>query len=511
MKQLIFLLGCLVFHLTLLQFPAFAQFTDDFSDGDFTSNPVWSGDDTVWTVIGGELRSNSSTTNSIFYLSTASSIIQNTQWEFYCNLKLSTSGVRYVDIFLVSDSSNLKGNNSGYFVRIGNTADEVSLYRKDIGSSIIIIDGTDLTINSSSDNPLKVKVTRDSLGSWKLEIDLDTTGFYNVEGISFDSTYKTSNFFGILAKQSTSSSFYKYYFDDFNVGPIPPDTIPPTISSLTVLSDTTLDVQFSEFVDKTTAETDTNYSVNNGIGNPVSALRDSTDSTIVHLTFDTAFGNCITNTLTINNVQDLLGNPIIMPETSDFVYCVPDTAMYRDVVINEIFADPSPQVGLPLIEFVELYNRSSKIFNLNSWTFGDPTTTGILSSLILTPGDHVILCPIADTSSFTTFGNVIGLSSFPTLNNSGDNLTLKEPSSLLIDAVNYDLSWYNDPAKDDGGWSLELINPFNDCSEANNWTASNDPLGGTPGKQNSVFDTLPDTLSPDLVSVFDSTNTIVVL
>lgn len=81
----------------------FAQFTDDFSDGDFTANPIWTGDDTVFTVInsGGNnlLRSNKQIASTSFYLSTPSTQVNDCQWEFYLNLQFNTSSANYVDIF----------------------------------------------------------------------------------------------------------------------------------------------------------------------------------------------------------------------------------------------------------------------------------------------------------------------------------------------------------------------------------------------------------------------------
>jgi hypothetical protein len=65
---------------------SFAQIQEDFSDNDFTSNPTWLGDDSVFVVAddGGnlKLRSNKIIASSTFYLATANSLFTNTQWEF---------------------------------------------------------------------------------------------------------------------------------------------------------------------------------------------------------------------------------------------------------------------------------------------------------------------------------------------------------------------------------------------------------------------------------------------
>jgi len=82
-------------------------------------------------------------------------------------------------------------------------------------------------------------------------------------------------------------------FDDFNVTGQPfTDTIPPDLSSINPTGNTTLDLYFSEFIDKVSAETAVNYFVDNGVGTPLSAVRDPIDSSIVHLVFSNPFGKC---------------------------------------------------------------------------------------------------------------------------------------------------------------------------------------------------------------------------
>ncbi len=90
---------------------------------------------------------------------------------------------------------------------------------------------------------------------------------------------------------------------------------------------------------------------------------------------------------------------------------------------------------------------------------------------------------------------------FPTLNNDGDDLTFRDPTNKTIDSVNYNLDWYHDVDKQEGGWTLEIIDVNNICGAEENWAASEDLSGGTPGKQNSVSASKPDLTGPQLISV----------
>src|SRR5690606_597185 len=74
------------------------------------------------------------------------------------------------------------------------------------------------------------------------------------------------------------------------------------------------------------------------------------------------------------------------------------------------------------------------------------------------------------------------------------------------DSIFYNTSWYRDTQKANGGYSLELIDPLQPCSDVQNWMASIAPEGGTPGAQNSVFNG-QDEMPPSLihVSIINST------
>jgi hypothetical protein len=492
------LLTCLL--LLIFVSPLFAQFTDDFSDGDFTNNPVWTSNTLeYWSIDNFRLRSNSPVPNSAFYISTPSTQVTEAQWEFWVNLQFNTSGLNLVDVYLVSQNENLlAAGNNGYFVRIGGTPDEVSLFRMINGTATILIDGANGVTNTSN-TVLRIRVTRDAQHVWTLSYDNTGTGnAYFTEPTATDATITSGSYFGIRIAQSTSTFFNRHFFDDFYVGDIIRDTEPPKLVSVTVLSSTSLEVRFNEDLDEASAGQVSNYQVNNAVGNPLSAILQA-DKRSVQLQFGNAFPNGLTNTFTVSNVQDAAGNAK-SPSVASFVFFQPQPVSYKDIIFSELFPDPSPVISLPEAEFVELFNRSANPVNLAGWRFADPSSSAVLPSYILLPGAYVIITPNSSAPLFSSFGAVLGVSNFPTLNNGGDNLTLRDANNMLIDFVNYTDAWYKDDDKRQGGWTLELIDTENTCAEGDNWVASEDASGGTPGRQNSVKANKPDRTGPMLLS-----------
>ncbi len=481
-----------------------AQFSDDFSDGDFTINPTWSGNDASFTVANGQLRSNTGTLPVVaaYYLSTPSTIAANAQWEFYVNLKFATSGVNYVDVFLMSDVGDLSTPNDGYFVRIGETTDHVVLYKVVAGTGTTLVSSLPGIVNSSTDNPFRIKVTRDAANLWTLQYDDGNIGSYVTAGTVTDASITSSAYFGIRITQSTAASpANNHFFDDFYAGPIILDTTPPSIVSATVTDGQHVDLLFDEPVEQTSSENTNNYDLI-PFNSIITASRDASNLSLVHLTLTSAMQNGNTNMLAVNGVEDLAGNAIVNG-TVNFTYTVASPAMPNDIVMNEFMPDPDPAVGLPDAEFVELFNTTTdQIFDLTGWKITDGSSTGTLPAVQIAPGGFAILTGTASAALFVGFGTVVGVPSFPSLNNDGDAMQLMDAGGTTIDAVTYSSTWYNNPAKSSGGWTLERIDPLTPCSSASNWTASNGALGGTPGAQNSVFAILNDTTPPTLSQVY---------
>lgn len=491
------LVFCIVFVNILTNH---AQVTDDFADGNFNSNPSWTGTTTKFIInASNQLQSNgSSAAADTLFLATPNTLLDSIEWNFYMHLDFNPSTANYCKIYLVSDQPDFTNTLNGYFLRIGETgtSDTLELWRQDGSTETRILTGL-VSYGSSFD--ANIKVTRDPSGNWTLYSDPAAGSNFTNEGTVLDNTYSSTQYFGFYCKYSTTSRFDMYYFDNISIGQIVGDTISPTVESVSVLSDTTLDILFSENVETITAETAINYLVNNGIGSPQSAVLDASNLALVHLTFSNSFTNGQIDTISIQNVEDLNGNVLTLSQ-HEFMYFEKVAAVYRDIVINEIFADPSPQIGLPLGEFIEIYNTSNKIFDLNGWMFSDPSSSITLGSYFLFPGEYVVLADDDFSFEYSFYENVLLVTTLPSLNNSSDQITLLDDSANVIDYVAYSDTWYQDGIKDGGGYSLEQINPLSPCVNATNWIASNDISGGTPGKQNSVYSTDPDITAPTIIS-----------
>lgn len=183
-----------------------------------------------------------------------------------------------------------------------------------------------------------------------------------------------------------------------------------------------------------------------------------------------------------------------------------------DVVITEIMADPMPVVGLPNAEYVEIKNVSSIAFNISGWKLSDATSTATINtSLVLLPDSILILCANSNVAAFSVYGRTIGVTSFPSIDNDGDVLTLRSPQNKVIHTVAYTSEWYRNEAKKEGGWSLEMIDPKNPCAGKDNWKASTNNLGGTPGKTNSVNGINADVMPPQLLRAYTTDSVTVVL
>lgn len=466
-----------------------AQFTDDFSDENFTSNPVWSGTSSLFIVNATQqLQLNAPAVSGEAYLSTYSEAVAEAEWNWQTMISVNPSSTNYTSIYLMSDRADLGGELNGYFVKIGGINDEVSLFRQNGTSESLIIDGLDDRVNQASVN-IRVRVRRDAAGNWELAVRNVADTDFVIEGTAFDNTFSASSYAGVYCKY-TSTRNTAFSFDDFAVNGSPvPDITPPVILDARAVSSSRLSIRFSEAVTAASALLESNYLIG---GQPPAKVTHVEDS--VWLELSTPLENGIPQQLSISGIQDLSENQLA--DTSlTLLFFEPVAAWPEAIVINEILPDPNPGLGtMPdatEAEFIELYNTSTSPFELENWQLNGNT----LPSYILLPGHYLILCRNTYAADYSAFGPVLGLSSWPTLSNSGSTLSLKDPDGLLVDSLSYSGKQVM------GGYSLERIRTFTPCSGKLNFGNSQDSRGGSPGMVNSLLDESADITAPLLLSV----------
>lgn len=493
MKQ-IFLLTFLLLFAGL----ALAQFADDFSDGDFTSNPVWAGDDTIFTVNGAERLQLNASVPGTAYLSSAHGLTQLTdrEWRFRLEYGFSPSGSNGGETYLTAADADLSSSPDGIYFRIGETGsnDPIELIERSGGTETTILTSAQGIVASSF--AVSVRIIHRANGDWELYTDLAGGSAYLLDNTVNYPTSVTGQYIGWWL-EFTSSNVQNFQYDDIYAGPVIVDNTPPELVSVTAIANNQLELLFDEGIDQVSGENTLNYSVNQGVGNPVSVVRDASNFALFTATFGASFPIGDTLEVTVSNIEDFEGN-VLTSATDSFQYIEAQTPVYGDIIINEFMADETPSAGLPETQFVELYNRSNKYFNLEDWKLSDNNSSGTIQNVWLYPGQYLVLVP---TSGLTDYPQAMNVTSWASLNNSGDDIILSTPSDVVVDEITYSDDWYQDPDKEDGGWTLERKNPTLACSDADNWIASNHPNGGTPGTQNSVFDLTPDTEAPALINL----------
>lgn len=474
-----------IFLFNILHLPLDAQISDDFSDGNFSSDPIWIGDTLNFDVVNQVLVLKAPMVSDTSVLYTASEICINATWKMSVQLGFDPSSSNYLHVYLMSDSADIKGEVTGYFLKIGGTQDEISLYRQDGTDVFKLIDGKD----KSLDKPVSIinlMVTRDSLYTWTLQRDTSGGNNYFTEGTASDSIYKSSAFFGFYCKY-TSTRSDKFSFDDISVsGEIFTDLVKPVINRAYISSSREWTLHFSENI------------LRNGIKNSFFTLNDD-DFLITDITYDSLSNVMVIKSdmdfqhgkkmeLSVDSIADISGN-LLKSVTFYDVFNHPDSFLFKDIVFTELMSDPEPALNLPETEYLELYNRSGLYLKTTGMKITDLKDTAIFTEQeIFGPESYRLLLDFSDSLLWSSFEVKKTYLDMPSLNNDGDCLYVLGPNNVILDSVCYTSSQLDNVANG-GGVSLELVNPEFICSHSVNWMTSAAIEGGSPGTENSVLQT----------------------
>lgn len=422
------------------------------------------------------------------------------RWKFSLKYDYMPSSANNWAIFIAADRQarymHPDSNINAYILGVNITSadDILKLWKLNNNKLTTIINtGFNWQTGASIFHKTQISIERDVNGIWSVYID--TTG----SGNSFillddgqDDAIKISYYFGIYYKY-TSSQDCKLTFDDLEInGFFKNDNSSISINNIHFKSSNEIGVEFSKPVNTDSLKTSL-ITVTSNIGNPASIKINSPEN--ISLFFNTMFINKTNYELTVSYIEDIYGNgQNNLRYRFDFYRPVP-----YDVIINEIMADPQPSVGLPAIEYIELFNTTNYDVSVDGWVLKVGEYDYTLPLKRIEKKSFAVLCNENYSFLLKDYNNVYGMEKFPSLNNDGQTISLLDQEGNILHFVSYKKKWFKNSFKADGGWSLELIDAKNPCGGYNNWTASESYLGGTPGSLNSVNAENPDNEHPFLM------------
>ena len=189
----------------------------------------------------------------------------------------------------------------------------------------------------------------------------------------------------------------------------------------------------------------------------------------------------------------------------NFVLTITSIRVDAQLVINEIHYSSKDLSGVEdtTKEWIEVFNASENSLSLNGWRI----TSGVdfeFPDVVIDPKSFIVVAsdPAKFSQLYPDGPNALG----PwrgKLSNTGETIRLRDPSGKEIDQVDYadegfwatrkrgpeDLGhegWIWFASHDGEGNTLELINWADKNNNGQNWNSSS-LIGGTPGKQNSIF------------------------
>jgi len=473
---------CLIILLTLLSLELKSQINETFAGVNFNDSGIWVGDiDNFKKNNSGQGQLNAPGAGTSYF---STSLIWEDSYEFsfWVKMNFAPSKSNRLAIYLQNENGDLNAGN-GLFLSIGEDGsnDGVKLNYGTLANSIPLAEAGNGLFADIVEGKFKGTVTQGHLKIDFQKTDLSIINIY--DGARPDEFILGQPIHFGFSMTYTVTRKEEFYFDDIVIKAIVADTEGPVVKSVQATSLHTVVLNFDEAVENSGLINKSNYEIRNASNDLMTIQTINVQGQSIIITTSEAL-NVNPNTIKVSNLQDLLGN-IMVPQSIEFSYIIAETAGQFDILINELLPDPSPVIGLPNSEFIELYNTTDKTFRLSDYKLQKSTTLYPLPDVNFLPGSFLILVPNSDIALWSSYTNVNGLTSFPALNNDGATILLVDGNQNLIHSVTYDLNSYKDNVKKEGGWSLEHTLKEGVCDGLDVFRASTDVSGGTPGRANT--------------------------
>jgi hypothetical protein len=249
-------------------FICYGQIFDDFSDGNFTENPTWVGDTSLF-IVSSNFELQLSATEAGNACLTLPHRYSDTlvEWHFTIALDFAPSNNNFARVYLCSDKLNIKEEPvSGYYLHFGENGsnDAVELYYKNNGNINRITRGIDGNIANAFHH--NYKIIRNQNGIWKIYCDRQRNGDYVLEcEATHLSDHENNIAFGLYC-QYTVSNIRKFRFDNFYFGKPVTDTVKPAVISVLEMQDMkSIVITYNKNVREESGLDTWNYSINENI------------------------------------------------------------------------------------------------------------------------------------------------------------------------------------------------------------------------------------------------------
>lgn len=481
MKNILFVL--FLFFLSLISVnSSFAQFIESFDDNELTSNPTWNGDLNHFTITNNQrlqLNAPSAGTTNLY---TNSTFEPDYTWQAEILLAFSPSKSNRLEYFFMVDKWEESSWN-GYSFEIGEdgSKDGLTIYRWDNGTPTEIAKGEEGKLGSSPAN-LKIKIERIN-NVWTVYTNYENSTFLTQEFSFTDNTHSFENGFTGLRCHYTATRKDKFLFDNLINAIYTPDTEGPLITEFTTIDNKNILLYFNELIAPSSINKD--QITINPSGSILSAQPVNNPINAIQVEFTEALLSGPTFTLSVNGIKDLNGN-IMSPQDLDFF--ISETPSKGDLFISEVLFDPVSGGS----DFIELYNRSNKILNLENIRIENSEKDAfdyIEKELIVKPNEYIALSPDINHLKLqysTPDTAYLATQEIPSLNISSGNVSIINAEGILLDSFNYLNEWHYSLLESTKGVSLERISFDVSSTIPSNWFSGTTSTNyATPGYKNA--------------------------
>ncbi len=391
----------------------------------------------------------------------------DTYWRISLMCGYENSSVNNFQFYLIANGDNPEAEGfHGVAVGTGFKPDYKALsliYRHDGISEVI---GT-TTITFKKNQVTIIDIVRSAAGAWRIGDD-------EIYAPETPSAVLANHIVAAFTFNKTGAGQFAFKFDKFSQSDNSIN-IPASIDNATIISPTAIKIDVSGRLNVESATDVTNYSV--GGVKPTKVDYNFYD---IILHYPDTISNKGEILMVVDGLRDSNGDKVVKFQHTF------RQALADEIIINEIMVDINPvPYSLPVKKYVELYNTSAADFDLDGYVFRVGDVDYNLPKMTIKADGYLILA--SDEANFERYGQCVAAFQESKLTVAGKHIALINKLGAVVDSLTYSTDYYNDRDRCEGGFSMERLDPYNNCTGILNWHSSNDLSGGTPGRRNSVY------------------------